>query len=61
MINTWERQALEGVSGIFSGKAGAKAAEKDSEFEKLHGPLPSRTCQHVREGISDNSRWNRIC
>ena len=36
LINTWKRQALEGMSGIFSGKAEAKAAEKDGEIEKLH-------------------------
>ncbi|NDW34269.1 transposase, partial [Salipiger sp. PrR007] len=26
LINTWKRQALEGMSAIFSGKAEAKAA-----------------------------------
>lgn len=39
LINTWKRQALEGMSGIFSGKAEAKAAEKDGEIEKLHAKI----------------------
>lgn len=39
LIDTWKRQALEGMSGIFSGKAEAKAAEKDGEIEKLHAKI----------------------
>ncbi|NDK35270.1 transposase [Rhodovulum sulfidophilum] len=39
LINTWKRQALEGMSGIFSGKAEAKAAEKENEIEKLHAKI----------------------
>ena len=39
LINTWRRQALEGMSGIFSGKAKAKAAEKDGEIETLHAKI----------------------
>ncbi len=39
LINAWKRQALEGMSGIFSGKAEAKAAEKDGEIEKLHAKI----------------------
>ena len=39
LINTWKRQALEGMSGIFSGKAEAKAAEKEGEIEKLHAKI----------------------
>ncbi len=38
-VNTWKRQALEGMSGIFSGKAEAKAAEKEGEIEKLHAKI----------------------
>jgi len=36
VINTWKRQALEGMAGIFSGKAEANAAEKERQIEKLH-------------------------
>ena len=39
LINTWKRQALEGVSGIFSRKAEAKAAAKEGEIEKLHAKI----------------------
>ena len=39
VINTWKRQALEGMSGIFSGKAEAKAAETEGEIEKLHAKI----------------------
>ena len=39
LINTWKRQALEGMSGIFSGKSEAKAAEKEGEIEKLHAKI----------------------
>lgn len=60
LINSWKRQALEGMSGIFSGKAEAKAAEKDGEIEKLHVPLPGSTCLHVREGRSASWWWNAI-
>jgi len=36
VINTWKRQAIEGMTGVFSGKAEAKAAGKEGEIEKLH-------------------------
>ncbi len=39
LISTWKRQALEGMSGIFSGKAEAKSAEKEGEIEKLHAKI----------------------
>jgi len=39
LINSWKRQAREGMSGIFSGKAEAKAAEKDGEIEKRHAKI----------------------
>ncbi len=39
VINTWKRQAIEGMTGVFSGKAEAKAAEKEGEIEKLHAKI----------------------
>ena len=39
VINTWKRQAIEGMAGVFSGKAEAKAAEKEGEIEKLHAKI----------------------
>ena len=38
VIHSWKPQTLEGMTAIFSGKAEAKAAEKEGEIEKLHGP-----------------------
>lgn len=39
LINTWKRQALEGMSGIFSGRVEAKDAEKEGEIERLHAKI----------------------
>jgi len=39
VIHSWKRQALEGMSAIFSGKAEVKAAEKEGEIEKLHAKI----------------------
>ena len=39
VIHSWKRQALEGMTAIFSGKAEAKAAEKEGEIEKLHAKI----------------------
>ncbi|APX24677.1 hypothetical protein Ga0080559_TMP3881 [Salipiger profundus] len=36
MINTWKRQGIEGTTGLFSGEAESKDAEKEGEIEKLH-------------------------
>ena len=33
VIHSWKRQGLEGMAAIFSGKAEAKAAEKEGEIE----------------------------
>lgn len=39
VINTWKRQAIEGMTGLFTGKAEAKAAEKEGEIERLHAKI----------------------
>ena len=39
LINTWRRKAIEGMAGVFSGKAEAAAAERDGEVEKLHAKI----------------------
>lgn len=39
VINTWKRQALDGMAGLFSDKTEAKAAEKEGEIEKLHAKI----------------------
>ena len=39
LINTWKRQAIEGMVGVFSNKAEAAAAEREGELEKLHANI----------------------
>lgn len=39
LINAWKRQAIEGMAGVFSGKAEAAAAERECELEKLHAKI----------------------
>lgn len=39
LINAWKRQAIEGMAGVFSGKAEAAAAERVCELEKLHAKI----------------------
>jgi transposase len=39
LINAWKRQGIEGMAGVFSGKAEAAAAERECELEKLHAKI----------------------
>lgn len=43
MINAWKKQAMEGMSGVFSGKAEAaqadREAEAEAEAERLHAKI----------------------
>ena len=39
LINAWKRQAIEGMAGVFAGKAEAAAAEREGELEKLHAKI----------------------
>lgn len=39
LINTWKRQAIEGMAGVFSNKAEAAAADREGELEKLHAKI----------------------
>ena len=39
VISTWKRQAIEGMAGVFSGKAEVQAAEKEGEIEKLRAKI----------------------
>jgi transposase len=39
LINAWKRQAMDGVAGVFAGKAEAAAAEREGELEKLHAKI----------------------
>ena len=39
LINAWKRQAIEGMAGVFSGKAEAAATEREGDLEKLHAKI----------------------
>ena len=39
LINAWKQQAIEGMAGVFSGKAEAAAAEREGDLEKLHAKI----------------------
>jgi transposase len=39
MISEWKRQAVEGLSSVFSGKTDAKAGLREAELEKLHAKI----------------------
>ncbi len=39
LINARKRQAIEGMAGVFAGKAEAAAAEREGELEKLHAKI----------------------
>ena len=39
MISEWKRQAVEGLSSVFSGKAEATEGIREGELEKLHAKI----------------------
>jgi transposase len=39
MISGWKRQALEGLSTVFSGRSEAKEVAREGEVEKLHAKI----------------------
>jgi transposase len=39
MISEWKRQAVDGLSSVFSGKAEAKEVTREGEVEKLHAKI----------------------
>jgi transposase len=39
MINAWKKQAIEGMSGVFSGRAEAAGAVRDGEIDQLHAKI----------------------
>ena len=39
LINAWKKQAVEGMSGTFSGKAEAAEADRRGEVDKLHAMI----------------------
>ena len=39
LINSWKRQAVEGMAAVFSGKAEAAEAAREGEVERLHAKI----------------------
>jgi transposase len=39
LINSWMRQAVEGMAGVFSGKVEAEVADRDAQFDRLHAKI----------------------
>lgn len=39
MIAAWRKQAIEGLSGVFSGKAEATEGAREGEIDKLHAKI----------------------
>ena len=39
LINAWKKQAVEGMTGVFSGRAEAAEAAREGELEKLHAKI----------------------
>ena len=39
MIAAWRKPAIEGLSGVFSGKAEAAEGASDGEIDKLHAKI----------------------
>lgn len=58
VINTWKRQAIEGMSGVFSGKAEAQAAEREGEIEKLRARIGQLLVE--RDFLARGERTNAI-
>ncbi len=38
-INAWKKQAIEGMSAVFSGKAEAAEAAREGEIDQLHAKI----------------------
>ena len=39
MINAWKKQAIEGIAGVFAGKAEAAEAARESAIDQLHAKI----------------------
>ena len=60
VIHSWKRQALEGMAAIFSGKAEAKAAEKEGEIESEPCRAIGSSGKGERMPRSANWWWSEI-
>jgi transposase len=39
LINAWKRQAMEGLAGVFPGRAETSAGDREAELERLHAKI----------------------
>ena len=39
LINSWKRQAVDGMSGVFSGKAEVEVADREAQVDRLHAKI----------------------
>lgn len=39
LINAWKRQAMEGMAGVFLGRAETSAGDREAELERLHAKI----------------------
>lgn len=39
LINGWKKQAIEGMAGVFAGKAEAAEAAREGEIDQLHAKI----------------------
>jgi len=50
-VSTWKRQAVDGLGGIFSGRAEKASADRESEIHELHAKIGQLTVE--RDFLSD--------
>lgn len=39
LINSWKRQAIDGMAGVFSGKAEVEVADREAQVDRLHAKI----------------------
>lgn len=39
LVNAWKKQAMDGMAGVFSGRAEAVETAREGELEKLHAKI----------------------
>ncbi len=45
MVAQWKRQAIDGMAGVFSGKAERESAAGEAQIEKLHAKIGQLTVE----------------
>jgi transposase len=39
LINSWKRQAIDGMAGVFSGKAEVEVTDREAQVDRLHAKI----------------------